>query len=331
MGKSQFFPPYGEAVIRVRKKEIKTPEEYKLYYEELGLPKNPNRTYRGKGWIKWAYFLGTSPTFEEAKKLIKENGIKTKSEYVSRHKALGLPADPRTFYKDEGWTNWVDYLGNERAQEYTLEELHRIVRENGIKSKGDYKASYKALGLPSAPDRVYKDKGWKGWSVLLCKPIKVSPEKRNTRVLTKLFINPVLLETAPLQVLYMLTTLLDKGLAKGIENLLGTTSFEERLNWVKEQLKTLKDSTPTKSEQSGESSVVDDEEFSFDDLFKVESVWDEDSWEAPDELSAMESVFEEFDDITETLSENTRIRIQTIMENYQHSVANRELIAEYDG
>lgn len=331
MGKSKFFPPYGEAVIRVRKKGIKTLEEYKMYYEELGLPKNPNRTYSGKGWIKWAYFLGTSPTFEEAKKIIKENGIKTKSEYVSLHKAFGLPSDPRTFYKDEGWTNWVDYLGNERAQEYTLEELQRIVREKGIKTKRDYEVSYKALGLPSSPDRVYKDKGWKGWSVFLCKPIKSSQEERKTRVWTKLSINPALLEKAPLQVLYMLTTLLDKELAKEIEILLGTTSSEERLNWVKEQLKSLKDSTPTKSDKSGESSVVDDEEFSFDDLSKVESVRDDESWEDLDELSAMESVFEEFDDITENLSEDTTIRIQTIMENYQHSVANRELIAEYDG
>lgn len=331
MGNIKSSPSYEEALMRVRNKGIKTPGEYELYYKELGLPKNPNRTYRGKGWIRWAYFLGTSPTFEEAKRIVKKNGIKSKRDYEYSHKDLSLPSDPRTFYKEEGWTNWVDFLGNAKAPDYTYEEAKRIVEENGIMTKRDYKSSFKDLGLPSAPDRTFKDNGWTNWFDFLSKPIKVSRVERKTRILTKLLINPALLEDdAPLQIIYMLASQLDKQLAKEFEEPLGTTSIEKRLKWIKNQLNGIKEGTSPKHCTKPTNELPVEECFGDDSFEDYVNTLLEGT--APtDELSVMESIIEEFTDYSDTLSEKDRLDLNIRIENYMHNAVNRHLISEYDG
>ena len=194
----------------------------------------------------------------------------------------------------------------------TYEEAQRIVQENGITSSDDYKSSYKELGLPAAPYTYYKDKGWIDWYNFLGKSRLISKDERKYNILKRLAITPALLkDDAPLQVIYIFVSQFNKELAKEIETLLGTSSYEERLNWVKEQLKGLKDGSSSKVKSSDETSI--------DGL-------EEDT----DELSAIESIVEENKDVMDTLSEEKLERLNIIYENYVHSVANRELIAEYD-
>ena len=194
----------------------------------------------------------------------------------------------------------------------TYEEAQRIVQENGITSQADYKSSYQALRLPAAPYESYKDNGWIDWYDFLGKSRLISKDERKYNILKRLAITPALLkDDAPLQVIYIFVSQFNKELAKEIETLLGTSSYEDRLNWVKEQLKGLKDGSSSKVKSSDETSI--------DGL-------EEDT----DELSAIESIVEENKDVMDTLSEEKLERLKIIYENYVHSVANRELIAEFD-
>ena len=127
-------------------------------------------------------------------------------------------------------------------------------------------------------------------------------------------------------------------MAKEIETLLGTSSYEERLNWVKEQLKGLKDGSSSKAKSSEETSIdglsaLESSEDEYEDSseeFLLEDFSEENLEEDTDELSAIESIVEENKDVMDTLSEEKLERLKIIYENYVHSVANRELIAEYD-
>ena len=283
--------------------------------------------------------MKTFPTYEEAQRIVKEKGINSKNEYMSSHKELGLPALPNEFYKGKGWIDWPSFFGRSKVSYPTYEEAQRIVKENGINSINDYKSSYKELGLPAAPYTYYKDKGWIDWFVFLGRSRLISKEDRKYNILKKLAITPALLkDDAPLQVIYIFVSQFNKELAKEIETLLGTSSYEERLNWVKEQLKGLKDGSSSKAKSSDETSIdglealessVDEYEDSSDE-FLLEDFSEENLEEDTDELSAIESIVEENKDVMDTLSEEKLERLKIIYENYVHSVANRELISEYD-
>ena len=300
------YPTFEEAHRRVIEKGIKNKKEYAARHEELGLPSNPYCFYRGKGWVDWYYFWGDEnksfTPYEEAHRRVVVAGIKSGEEYKVRCKELGLQRHPERCYKGKGWVDWDEFLGKEGEKSY--EEAHRIVIEVGIKRGEDYRAKCKELGLPSHPDRCYKDKGWVDWPTFWGKSHKVSHKERRTKVLSRLSLDPILLDDkAPLQVLYMVASCVDKDLAREIETLLDSTTPEDRLNWVKEQLKDVKEETTSRDGTTSAS---------------------------PDEVSAMESMMDVFEDTFDDLSEEDSTNIKTILENYYHNVINKELIAEYD-
>ena len=194
------------------------------------------------------------------------------------------------------------------------------------------------------PSMFYKDNGWIDWYDFLGKSKLISKDDRKYNILKRLAVTPALLkDDAPLQVIYIFVSQFNKELAKEIETLLGTSSYEERLNWVKEQLKGLKDGSSSKAKSSDETSIdglealessVDEYEDSSDEVlledFSEENLEEENLEEDTDELSAIESIVEENKDVMDTLSEEKLERLKIIYENYVHSVANRELIAEFD-
>ena len=210
-------------------------------------------------------------------------------------KELGLPASPQVYYKNEGWIDFYDFLGTRKKEVYSYEEAKRIAQENGITSMAEYKEAFKELGLPAAPYESYKEKGWTNWYDFLGKSKMISQEDRKYNLFKKFAINPVLLKDAPLKVLYIYFSKF-RGITDGITSLLATSSYEERLNWVKEQLNSLKDGSLSKGKSS----------------------------EEPDELSAMESVLEENDDVKEALSGEDAERFNILLKNYVHSVLFRE-------
>ena len=76
-------------------------------------------------------------------------------------------------------------------------------------------------------------------------------------------------------------------------------------------------------------SSVDEYEDNSDEVL-LEDCSEENLEEDTDELSAIESIVEENKDVMDTLSEEKLERLKIIYENYVHSVATRELIAEFD-
>ena len=283
--------------------------------------------------------MKTFPTYEEAQRIVQENGITSSDDYKSSYKELGLPANPSATYKNKGWIDWYSFFGRSKVSYPTYEEAKRIVQENGITSSDDYKSSYKELGLPSNPNEFYNGNGWIDWYDFLGKSRLISKDERKYNILKRLAITPALLkDDAPLQVIYIFVSQFNKELAKEIETLLGTSSYEERLNWVKEQLKGLKDGSSSKAKSSDETSIdglealessVDEYEDNSDEVL-LEDFSEDGLEEDTDELSAIESIVEENKDVMDTLSEEKLERLHIIYENYIHSVANRELIAEYD-
>lgn len=299
MSDKKSFPPYEEALKRVQEKGIKTEREYEKYFKELGLPSSPRKSYKNS-WISWDIFLGKRqfPTYEEAKLIVKTKCFKGLEEYKLYCKELGLPSHPEDYY-DTNWVDWPTFLGKSYPFP-TYEEAQGMVQANGIKTKTEYMSFYKVHGLPSDPNCTYKD-SWIDWASFLGKSKRISSEERKTRLLTKLGIHPTLLkEDTPLQIIYILASQLDKTLATEIENLLGTTSYEERLNWVKEQLRNIKEGSSSVSKHTPD-----------------------------DELSVMESIIKDFD--TDSLPERDKLNLNTIIENYIHNAVNKEIITDYDG
>lgn len=335
------FPTYEVAQRIVQERGINSWNDYIAIYKELGLPSAPHSYYENKGWINWASFFGKSkvsfPTYKEAQRIVQEKGINSKDDYKTSYKELGLPSHPDEAYKDKGWDSWHSFFG--RSKISTYEEAQRIVKENGINSQADYMSSYKEFGLPAHPSKFYKDKGWIDWYDFLGKSRLISKDDRKYNILKKLAITPALLkDDAPLQVIYIFVSQFNKELAKEIETLLGTSSYEERLNWVKEQLKGLKDGSSSKAKSSDETSIdglealessIDEYEDSSDEVL-LEDFSEDGLEEDTDELTALESIVEENKDVMDTLSEEKLERLNIIYENYVHSVANRELIAEFD-
>ena len=337
------YPTYEEAQRIVKENGITSQTDYRSSYQALGLPSAPDLFYKNRGWIDWHSFFGKTkasyPTYEEAQRIVKKNGVNSKTAYKSSYKELGLPSNPNQFYRDKGWIDWYVFLGTTKVSYPTYEEAQRIIKENGINSYAAYKSSYHALGLPSNPNAFYKDNGWIDWYDFLGKSRLISKDDRKYNILKRLAVTPALLkDDAPLQVIYIFVSQFNKELAKEIETLLGTSSYEERLNWVKEQLKGLKDGSSSKAKSSDETSIdglealessVDEYEDSSDEVL-LEDFSEDGLEEDTDELSAIESIVEENKDVMDTLSEEKLERLKIIYENYVHSVANRELIAEYD-
>jgi hypothetical protein len=170
------FRSYEEAKAIVQEAGIKTGTEYDDWPERAAykLPATPDIFYtEAEGWNGWKTFLGTDkgfPSYEEAKAIVQQAGIKTRAEYTEcpDRRAANLPGDPQRRYKGNGWNGWGEFLGSSRRAPVkhiaSYEEAKAIVQQAGITSTAEYddwpeRAAYK---LPSEPGAYYKTKGWQG-------------------------------------------------------------------------------------------------------------------------------------------------------------------------
>ena len=93
--------------------------------------------------MDWYDFLGikkaTRPSVTEAREIVRRKGIKSKLEFKERRKTDPelqlIPSNPNVVYKDEGWVDWYDFLGN---QWVFLSEAKVIVRRKGIQLKNEF-------------------------------------------------------------------------------------------------------------------------------------------------------------------------------------------------
>lgn len=84
-----------------------------------------------------------------------------------------IPNNPQRVYKYEGWKNWGDWLGTRTtatSQKTFLQfkEAREFVQKLGLDNRAKWreycKSGKRISDIPSAPDRIYKDKGWNGWN-----------------------------------------------------------------------------------------------------------------------------------------------------------------------
>jgi len=156
---------FTQARAMVRKMGFTKRSEYESTKLPPGLPSNPDKRYAGD-WIDWYDFLGTPrPTellsFEEAKALVQQQGIKSKSEFA-RHRPVGVPAGPRKTYKDQ-WISWYDFFGTPAPpSEVPFAKARKWARGQRFESVQAYKKATRPAGIPTNPNTVYTDK-WVDW------------------------------------------------------------------------------------------------------------------------------------------------------------------------
>ncbi|MGE0711194.1 MAG: hypothetical protein AB7N76_28970 [Planctomycetota bacterium] len=151
-----------------------------------GLPTNPQRTYRGKGWKGAGDWLGTGYVatlertyrpFEEARSFVRQLGLRSSSQYRAwaRGALEGLPrrpADPpsnpwRTYA--EHWQGWEDFLGRPPAKNHGRDwrpfvEAREFVRSLGLRNEREWRAWLRGerpdlperpRGVPANPGAIY--------------------------------------------------------------------------------------------------------------------------------------------------------------------------------
>ncbi len=156
------------------------------------IPKVPSSTYRGKGWISWADWLGTRPGslgrgnhmgFKQARDYVRSRKFPGQSAFLDACKRrkngedpmpYTIPTNPNTAYRDNGWISWGDWLGTGTISTYTRQyrsfnEARSFARNLGLASSSEWNSYAKGeltgiaplpADIPAVPRNVYKNKGW---------------------------------------------------------------------------------------------------------------------------------------------------------------------------
>ena len=80
------------------------------------LPFHPERSYKNSGWNGYSDFFGKNfLTYEEVKKIMIKNKIKTNKEFriFQKQHINTIPSNPEQIYKTE-WIDWYEFLGNKK-------------------------------------------------------------------------------------------------------------------------------------------------------------------------------------------------------------------------
>ena len=123
--KSKLLLPLEKTIKIVREAGIKSEEEFDIWHLDTdaqvrwGVPENPARYYRKKGWVDWPTFLGQKfRSYDEVSSYVRENAfyIQTASQYKAwvgqEHKKGRLPWAPRSpdLIYAEVWKGWDHFL-----------------------------------------------------------------------------------------------------------------------------------------------------------------------------------------------------------------------------
>lgn len=129
------FRSYSDAKIFVRRLKIKSKTEWENYCKSQQRPvdisSNPSKTYHQKGWSGWGDFLGTGtiaprlrnfPDYKKARSFVHTLKLKTWAdwrEYCAgrlqgkNKKPDNISSNPQRTYRNKGWINIRDWLGND--------------------------------------------------------------------------------------------------------------------------------------------------------------------------------------------------------------------------
>jgi hypothetical protein len=200
------FESFEKAREFAQNLKLKNQREWHLYWKENGknnvIPTNPSITFK-KHWNGWGDFLGTGiesmrlkkfRNFNEAKKFIQTQNIKSTNEWKQFVKQNKLPTDiprlPDLVYKQNGWISWGDFLGTNTIAPHQIvyrnfDDAKKFVQNLKLKSSFEWnkyaKSSQKPIDLPNAPhlSKQYKNE-WKNWGDWLGTN-KIAPQQKKYR------------------------------------------------------------------------------------------------------------------------------------------------------
>ena len=188
--------PFEEAREYVWRLGLKSVTEWwewsKSKEKPQDIPSHPELLYKDEGWLSWGDFLGYDEgyvegeyrSFEEARGYVWTLDLKSQKEWwewsKSKEKPQDIPSHPELLYKDEGWLSWPDFLGYKKGhvaktrtmpKRLSFTDALGYVWNLGLKSHEDWlefvKSKEKPQDIPSHPELLYKDKGWKSWGDFL--------------------------------------------------------------------------------------------------------------------------------------------------------------------
>lgn len=176
--------PFEEAREFARGLNLQNTDEWQRYCRnELthlepkpqDIPSSPYAVYQFHGWNGMRDWLGTTHDmkyfpFEEAKEFVQSLNLKSANEWrkycKSSSKPSDIPDNPEYIYKDNGWKGWKDWL---TPNFLDYEEAKKIVRDLNLATQKEWNEYCQSnnieetLNIPSKPQNIYKDNGWKGW------------------------------------------------------------------------------------------------------------------------------------------------------------------------
>jgi hypothetical protein len=207
----KLFKPYKDAKKIIQKYKFLNNQEYFKFtqtkdFKNLNIPHSPNNTYNRKkynyAWEGWGEFLGSGNyqsikklySFKKAKLFARSLNLKSSKDWstYAKNNTLpdGMPVAIHGFYsKNKKWKGLPEFLGsNSRDPKKVSEsfvkyhEAKKIIKNYKILNTKDWKI-FSTSGkrpeiVPAAPDRFYKNKGWKGWGDFLSSNL-VSGRKYN--------------------------------------------------------------------------------------------------------------------------------------------------------
>lgn len=181
----KFNLSYDDAKLIARSLGIKTTLEWrnksKNHQIPVNIPKRPDLYYSSTGWNGWSDWLGieiianrdkTFMKYDECKKIVHQLGFQNNIEWRkycgSGLKPSNIPSNPDLTYKNNGWTNWYDFLNIFQEKKFRkkflpYEEAKNFVSKLGLRSDDEWRNYSKTLrpsNIPSNPWKIYDE--WEG-------------------------------------------------------------------------------------------------------------------------------------------------------------------------
>lgn len=183
---------FEEARDFVRGLNLKTQNHWYEYSKTLERPKDipvaPQLVYK-KYWKGWGDFLGTGTIASQNRIFLKYKNVREfahKLQFLSKKewyewaktnaRPQSIPADPQAAYAKTGWEGWGDFLGTgtiaPQNREFRIfEEAKKYAQSLGLKGGKEWRELTKAPlwpnDLPTNPNKIYLNDGWKGWGDFL--------------------------------------------------------------------------------------------------------------------------------------------------------------------
>jgi len=117
-------------------------------------------------------------SFKEAREFAQSLSLKGQKEWFTLSTSKKLPKDipynPASTYLRKGWKSWGDFLGTgnissiAKSQSWKpFKDTRKYARSLGLSGNNEWRKIIKSGNLlsdiPTKPDEVYRNKGWKSW------------------------------------------------------------------------------------------------------------------------------------------------------------------------